>query len=768
MFKAASFATLALALSLATVTGAAPSSNDNPLCYLPQYCTPEQVINCMKSVVFEQAYYKSVIDDIITLLDPYVFTDILKNPPQPEGFTDYFKPVDLIAELRKINTNPATFYEFYCSIKRVLNLAQDGHLSYIFDGSDKYDHDLLEFYWTLPLALHGVDDSGEAKMVGKPVDAMMYSHFRNGAEVQATVSRNVNVPIASINGMAPFDFVLSFGSEYYNFLKNRDAKYTYAAYFFQYKMPLSNTPLEARDFMDFEVVYENGDNFTTDFLFLNSDPYDNGNNNNKMRFTEYVRRRVSEGTALRGGQLDLVKLHEEWEGKGASPAANEPGTWDYSADYGVLKCRVDAANGVNVYYASSFLIDEDEDYARVLTNCVKLFGRNEYPTIVISHRNVGGDVVLANILQEAIQPDMVTREYASYKDSQMLRRADDDADFYEDLEVMEGCRSVRSAGELFRSVATDDYGNGTTHRRSAPHTVEQLETDETVRGVRAASGRPRKPTEIVVFTDSFSFGAGAFLTKGLREAGAAIIAGYGGYPGSARETFDIGQSPTVPLQDDMDDLDEATYKRLKRNGVICASVSIGETFRVRDVQMRANITGPLIPREFLVDAPDERVNVYDYDYDRLVAAGLAILEKYKTECNPANPRLHLRNASCDEAINKNHMHGGFTCGADGKWSTVCEGYYCDYGFVYDAGTDSCILDVCYEEASRVKDSLSTGAIVGITLIVLIIVVAAVVLLVFFYMKYKNKGYTPLGGEGSENCCYTKVNKLMRDLGLSIN
>ena len=757
MFKAASFATLALVLSLATATGAAPSSNDNPLCELPRYCTPEQVINCIKSVKFEQAYYKNVVNDIITLLDPYVFTDILKNPPQPEGFTDYFEPVDLIAELREINTNPATFYEFYRSVKRVLNSVQDGHLMHFFVGSDKYDHKLVDFYGHLPLDLYTTSVNGEGKVMGELINETLYSHFKDGADIKAIVTKNLNVPIKKINEMEPPEFIFSFGSEYYNFLKNRDAKYTYANSHFSQLMSLYEFPLEISDFTNISIEYENGDKFTTDFLFLNADPAkDKGKNDNKMRFTEYVRRRAQD-IALAGLQLDLNKLLKEWENdeevkkpltekeiieqlrsidikelkrRPQKRSARTDG-WDRGTLDGVLKCRVDTTNKVNVFFINSFYPDDTTDYSNVLVECTQDIEKNDYPIIVIDDMNTGGAIIFSYFFQEILQHDIIARGYASYKNDPKLRKAMDYLGFYSSIQDTDTCTSYSSINELFYDTEVDDYGNGIFHNRTVPVFLEQFTASFLRVSMEDEYKKARKPTEIVVFTDSFSFSAGSILTKGLKESGAAIIAGYNGYPGSPKETFDIGQSPTNCLQASLEEFDKVAYNRLSENGVLYASVSIGETFRVRDVQMRGNSTEPLIPREFLFDAPDERTAIYGgYDesrYDEFISAGKAILEKYKTECNPANPRLHMRDAACDSIINKTHMHGGYTCGADGKWSTVCEGYYCDNGYVYDAGTDSCIEDTCYIEALKINDTVSFIILIVIIAIVLVLIIAMIII-----------------------------------------
>ena len=78
----------------------------------------------------------------------------------------------------------------------------------------------------------------------------------------------------------------------------------------------------------------------------------------------------------------------------------------------------------------------------------------------------------------------------------------------------------------------------------------------------------------------------------------------------------------------------------------------------------------------------------------------------------------MRDASCDAIINKTHMHGGFTCGEDGKWTTTCEGYYCDDGYYFDSYTKTCVKDLCYD---KYKYSYSSTFTINVLLLIIIAV-----------------------------------------------
>ena len=60
---------------------------------------------------------------------------------------------------------------------------------------------------------------------------------------------------------------------------------------------------------------------------------------------------------------------------------------------------------------------------------------------------------------------------------------------------------------------------------------EYLETNKT-----------KKPTEIIVFTDGYSFSCTSVFIKGLQVHGAAILVGYNSRPDLVEEKYDASQS----------------------------------------------------------------------------------------------------------------------------------------------------------------------------------------------------------------------------------
>lgn len=748
---------LLVLLSTLCVAESEPSTDP---CDLKDYCTPEEAFECVKKANFESDYYKGIIDDLVALIEPYVFLEILKNPPQPNGFSNYIKAVDLIGELRNVSTSPASYYDFFRTVQRVLNSARDGHFAFVFLGNDAYENKVITLYSFLPLQLYAIDNNGAAEMRSRPINATFYEHFANGDEIRKIVERNVNVSIKTINGISPFEFVLNFGNEYYNHLKNRDAMYTYATYMFRSNyFPLYYFPLTLSDYKNISFIYANGDTITTDFAFhyrnitaKDIDVYVDGRRRRRVAFdpkdfSEYLKERTLESPLgkpvdyagiindYESGNAAAVKHKKplsEWEAveqlkkidlrnitakilkkrRRRRPVRNEASgevEWDYMTTDSILKCKADDVNKANTIVLTSFVPDDISNFLEVLLSCAVMFDGNDYPLFVITDNNGGGLVLLTSLFIEVVQPDWNAQIMVAYKDNPKDRNAID-MGYYADLSTIDTCSSMSSTNDLYTQVETDYFGEGASLRRSRVHLMAQSVKNAITEETRKLVKNRKKPTEIVVFTDSFSFSASSILTKGLREGGGAIIAGYNGYPGSKKETFDIGQSPTNCLQDGLEKLDPNAYKRLTDKGVLYLSMSFGAIYKAEDVfrhianENISNSSGgginndTLVPREFLFDPADERLPIYgaydDTRYELFVEAGKGVVEKYKTQCNPANPLLHMRSSECDAAMDKPHMHGGFACGADGRWSTKCEGYYCDDGFYFNPVAMSCVEDLC--------------------------------------------------------------------------
>ena len=608
---------------------------------------------------------------------------------------------------------------------------------------------LPNFFVIPPLQLYiDVNSNNKPGMKGAPLEIPfpeIYNYFANGSATKETIERNKNNFIVSINGMSPIDFVLNFGSEYYNYMKNKDARYTRASTAFSDSPLIYFFPMLEKDFTRFTVVYSNGESFVSDFYFMNLDAIETKERSDIGSLKEFAwemiknnpeRNVIGLGDILKAynngekpkemkpmtdidtiqalKNFDFEKIKTQVKVNTRAVATTASGiTWDFTTSDGKLMCRVDDKNKVDVFFIKSFNVEQKafDEFVSTLEHCMDTFDGNEYPIVVINDKNEGGAVALSFIFQEMLQLDMTARSFVSYKNDERVHK------LIKTL-VEGGGLQNPATGTIFTTVEglmedaeVDDYGNGVSHSRSKPALFLYSAIRYYMDKIKPTLKRNRKPTDIIVFTDSYSFSAGAIFTKGLKEAGAAIIVGYNGYPGSKKESFDIGQAPTNNFRDGLDILGKEEYNRLFEKGIIFRTISAGESYRLSDVE---NGVKPLVPREFLFDAADERVAIYnaynESKYDTFIEAAKGVFEKYKTQCNPDNLGLHMRTVLCDEKINKTHMHGGYVCGADGKWTTQCEGYYCDIGYYFDTKTKECVVDPFYSTDSSNTITISIWAL----------------------------------------------------------
>jgi hypothetical protein len=207
----------------------------------------------------------------------------------------------------------------------------------------------------------------------------------------------------------------------------------------------------------------------------------------------------------------------------------------------------------------------------------------------------------------------------------------------------------------------------------------------------------KSPTDIIIFTDSYSFSAASGLIKGFQNTGGAIIVGYYGNPRiKGIDLFDGSQSISQVESDKLHNLD--FYKNLEKLNFHIGGVTSAETFD-------DSIYGPNpIPREYAFDPIDERVDIYsvynDDLYEEFIKQGKMIHNKYNKEnyCNPRNEKLLFHIDNCP-VKGKEHAYGGHRCKSDkNEWNTTeCQAYYCDIGFYYNQYEQKCLEECSFND-----------------------------------------------------------------------
>ena len=204
-----------------------------------------------------------------------------------------------------------------------------------------------------------------------------------------------------------------------------------------------------------------------------------------------------------------------------------------------------------------------------------------------------------------------------------------------------------------------------------------------------ARKKTKKPTEVLVFTDGYSFSCASDFIRGLQVQGYGIIVGYNAKPNIDKLDFDASQSNSG-----VDRFRYSKYSENLQNLGITPYITYTEAFDPNDKN------DPKIPMEWQIYPVDEISDIYteyeiDDSYDRFIGVAKSIFEKYneKGECNPDNKFLFYETEECDLNIDK--AHGGYICGEDGKWDTSkCIAAYCQEGYILNDERTECIPNPC--------------------------------------------------------------------------
>ena len=176
--------------------------------------------------------------------------------------------------------------------------------------------------------------------------------------------------------------------------------------------------------------------------------------------------------------------------------------------------------------------EEYDEALEVINNCTEAFYNNSYPIIGIESNNGGGIIEVSLYLQQFLQVKILQRTHFSTKVSDLVKN-DLESDINDYIELST-CKKFDKFEDMKEIV--DDYGNNVQHHRSKIFLIFNstvLKEHKQRRQKYFDEYKLKKPTEIIIFTDSFSYSSTSFFIKGLQETGAAILLGYKGNPKSS-------------------------------------------------------------------------------------------------------------------------------------------------------------------------------------------------------------------------------------------
>ena len=586
-------------------------------------------------------YMQEVITNINSLLEGYVYLDIAKNPPN-----EFHDKIDLKEELNKIDTSAQKpFYDFFRDIKRVFAKTKDLHLL----ASPSFNN-LSNYVGLLPITFHiKTDENNNYQLYLKKVEIVPFIYDDETIPEFINKATEQELTVSSINDTDPFEFIQNFGKEYFD-LKNKHSRFTAVIKYIS-QVPLFFMPLNEEELNLKIKLSDNTEKVIPYFFIINNSGL--GNN-----------------IKAEANNLD----------------------WNYSINE--FKCRVDEKNKFNVFYQNTFLFTDAKgvkDMMDIIYNCSKLFHENDYKIIGIESRNEGGLGILGIYLEQLLQPKICTNKmlFSMRKNDFLKDHFDTFKKQYLDYKT---CKEPESYDKFFMEKP-DHYGD-IEHNRTIILDEISLDMKLDLHNKRKEllnTKKTKKPTDIIIFTDTHSFSATSIFLKSFKQSGGAIIAGYFGNPKNKVTIRDSGISSSGIEMYDWTVYFQNLYQ-------LQFPIQLtGQEFYDFDYQKENPI-----PQEYTFIPVDENVDIYeDYSddiYDKFINASKVIFDKYENKCNINNEFLLLEDNNCINIPNMEHAHGGYACGDNGEWNrTKCQAFYCDIGYYYDTYQKKCIEDLCTKE-----------------------------------------------------------------------
>ena len=608
------------------------------------------------------------------LFNIYVYTDIAKNPPKIPGFTD--EKIDLKEKLEEIDfgndEQDRPLYELYQDLKKLTCSTKDLHFNFNFNQFEKYSA-FLPFNFKIEKPQNG----NEFRVF---IEKNANFQSLNDEKVKELIESHLNIPLRKINDIDPFEYIQNW-SQYLS-AKNIHAQFT----FIIDRIPefsLSNFPVDILNLTSNE--YEFDDN---QILKMNYDIY-------KMKDDEFDKYLMSNAKKNRYlfEMPSLGEIKENFlisKGLKQNVKTEEKLNWNFKIEeeHFYLKCRVDTINKVNVFVQNSFNMDYLQSI-RTILNCARLFYSNNFPIIIIESKNSGGTPNLAKIMIQVFQILNVERSYNSYRapyHNQYFKEKKADFIDPESCKIIDFVKDLPEGSPVYYKYDNEEI----EHRRTKPMQEINLQVRKALNNFREEfknSPFLKKPTEIIIFTDSFSFSATSTFIKGFQNIGGAIIVGYFGNPKiEGTDLFDSSQSDSSITN---------AYVSESLNIDLDIEITVQEIF---DDYKDENP----IPREYSFNKVDYRVDIYskysDDIYSDFIKEGNKIFNKFKdgNYCNSENEKIIIPDKNCRNL--GEHLHGGYKCKKEkDEWDkSKCIPYYCDIGYYFDKYEQKCIKECTYE------------------------------------------------------------------------
>ena len=653
------------------------------------------VVQSQNFDVFNQTvseeYCNYVIGNMTALLkEGYIYLDFVKAPKQPDGKNDYIPKVDLIEELTNINKTNRTFFDFYADIQNVLEKTRDGHFSITANGKK----DINFYYYCLPFKVYVKEVFDETNKVNDTYLALQerINSCPNGypEELLNKIKELDGKKILQINGMEPYEYLEEFGKKG-NVVHSSQCRYMYTSrYYFNY-LPLRVFPYKKED-LTTTVKFEGEEQeFTIDYQLVGTKFF-------SEEFKQYYIKEQKKYLKLNAPfpPLDEIELKFKIKKGLINEKLLKEGNdiWELKSSDDSIKCRVDKENHFNVLLQTGFYPDDFDNYEDIMYKCFSKFYSNDYKIIIIESMNPGGYSELCIPFTQYVHPKILKPRIMGMKKSDLIYKT-----FFKNDENLnpETCFPYTEKDDILNGKK-DIYSDGVdevVHQRTKDieiFSIYEKKIMEDKRREYLSTGKTKKPTEILVFTDGYSFSCASVFIRGLQVNGHGITVGYNARPDLDKIDFDASQSNS-PVE--VFDFSEYT-QNLELLG-FSPYITVMEEYDPNDEGE------PKTPMEFKIYPVDEISDIYvgynDQRYNRFINVAKTIFDKYNDlengECNPDNKYLYYETSECNSKLKIDKAHGGYLCGTNGKWDRdKCIAAYCDSGYILNDERNECIKDPC--------------------------------------------------------------------------
>ena len=645
----------------------------------------DEFVSKMNDVSYKVNDYKRIIKSIINSLNKfYIFVNITKSTLLN------FEAVDLINELKSINVSKIkNYYEFYNTITNIISKSKDLHLSLMF-------YNFLNYSYLSPIEFNvkTVNKTNYLYFNISSIVKKAYNPFSPLLIIQLT--KKEGLKILKINDEDPFDFIYKF----YNKLLRDD----HAVFSLNLKLISAGRIIfefNKEKYKNFTILLEDNSLIKFDYKIIFPKKL-------KKDFKIFYEKEMKKYFETSSFIPTIFELEEKYNSiKNSENRFLQNTNWNITFENS-LKLKVDEKNKVNVIYQSSFMFTSLPNAKKFLEQMNQILSSNKYPIIVIESYNSGGYVDIALLLQKILNYNLVSnRLKVTLGPNKKLNNIINKNMYFYNTETCNTNNIMKS------KIYEDNFGNNITHYRTQFYLL--YNTKKLYEQINSKTYE-RKPTEIIIFTDGFSYSATSLFIKDLYESGNAIIVGYNGIPNEKRkkEKFNGSQSPSMVITNYStnflldDDIEILKY----------FNIYLAATFSPSYNDKYQNNSLLQIPREFTIELIDERSTIYgSYDdtrYDEFIEEGLRIFKHYNHSCNPNHTNL-LYKSDCQ--FEDKHTHGGYLCGNNGNWSQICKPSYCDHGYYFDTYLKKCKKDQCYSTSILLIVLIIIGAIIIVGILI---------------------------------------------------